>query len=196
MTKYNWQQQKLPKMANCALFTALIAVGAFIKIPVPYFDYFTLQFFFVLLSGMVLGSRLGALSVLIYVALGLVGLPIFAAGGGLGYVVRPSFGFLLAFIPAAWAVGLMCEKLKNKAWRHYLAAALSGFLITYAIGLLYKYFILNFYTGDIVPFWLVVASALPLDIPGDLILCLAAALVGQRLEKLKVGAINHVRTNQ
>ena len=64
MTKYNWQQQKLPKMANCALFTALIAVGAFIKIPVLYFDYFTLQFFFVLLSGMVLGLSLIHISVL------------------------------------------------------------------------------------------------------------------------------------
>lgn len=46
-------------------------------------DYFTLQFFFVLLAGILLGSKLGALAVLLYVVIGLLGLPIFAAGGGL-----------------------------------------------------------------------------------------------------------------
>lgn len=193
---FNLQHKNLIQLSQCALFTALIAVGAFIKIPVPYFDYFTLQFFFVILSGMVLGAKWGTLSVTLYVAMGLIGLPIFAAGGGLGYVVRPSFGFLLAFIFTALAVGLICEKLANKTLRHYLLAALVGFVITYGIGLIYKYLILNFYTGDIVPMWLVFLSALPLDMPADIICCLAAALIGSRLEKLKVGAINHVKTDR
>lgn len=72
------------KMTYCGIFTALIAIGAFIQIPLPYMDYFTLQFLFVLLSGILLGSKLGGLAVLIYVLIGLIGIPIFASGGGIG----------------------------------------------------------------------------------------------------------------
>lgn len=64
------------EMVYAGLFTALIAIGAFIQVPVPGMDYFTLQFLFVLMAGMVLGSRLGAVSVGVYVLLGLLGLPL------------------------------------------------------------------------------------------------------------------------
>lgn len=57
----------------CGMFAALVAIGAFIQIPVPYMDYFTLQFFFVLLAGLILGADKGAISVGCYVLLGLVG---------------------------------------------------------------------------------------------------------------------------
>lgn len=64
----------------CSLFTALIAVGAFIKIPIPVVP-FTLQFLFTTLAGLLLGSKMGAVSVIAYMVLGLVGLPIFSEGG-------------------------------------------------------------------------------------------------------------------
>ena len=99
-------------MVLCAMFTALVAVGAFIQIPVPYMDYFTLQFFFVLLAGLILGGNKGAISVGCYVLLGLIGIPIFAAGGGIGYIFRPSFGYLVGFIASAFVTGKICEKLK------------------------------------------------------------------------------------
>ena len=88
-------------MVLCGMFAALVAIGAFIQIPVPYMDYFTLQFFFVLLAGLILGADKGAISVGCYVLLGLVGVPIFAAGGGIGYIFRPSFGYLVGFIVSA-----------------------------------------------------------------------------------------------
>ena len=65
----------------CSLFTALIAVGAFIKIPIPVVP-FTLQFLFTTLAGLLLGSKMGAVSVIAYMVLVLVGLPIFSEGGG------------------------------------------------------------------------------------------------------------------
>ena len=74
-------------MIMCALFTALIAVGAFIKVPVPVVP-FTLQFLFTMLAGLIMGGRLGAISVGLYAVLGLVGLPIFAEGGGIWYRCR------------------------------------------------------------------------------------------------------------
>lgn len=67
---------KTRSLVYCALFTALIAVGAFIKIPIPVVP-FTLQYLFTMLAGILLGSRLGSLSVLAYMILGLIGLPIF-----------------------------------------------------------------------------------------------------------------------
>ena len=82
----------------CGLFTALIAVGAFIKIPIPVVP-FTLQYLFTMLAGLLLGSRLGTVSVLSYMLLGLAGLPIFSEGGGLWYVFKPSFGLLPLFLP-------------------------------------------------------------------------------------------------
>lgn len=177
------------QLALCGLFTALVAIGAFIQIPVPYFDYFTLQFFFVLLSGMLLGKSYGALSVGIYVLLGLAGVPIFAAGGGIGYVIRPSFGYLLGFIAAAFVTGFLAERLKSKSFSSYLAAALGGFVVTYAIGLTYKYCILNFVSDTPATWAMVFLSCFPLDMPGDLLLCVAAAFVGSRMNKALKGRL-------
>lgn len=106
------ENTKTTIMIRCALFTALIAIGAFIQVPVPYLDYFTLQFLFVILSGMILGPKYGAISVVIYVLIGLMGIPIFAAGGGIQYIFRPSFGYLLGFIAAAFTVGIVAKNIK------------------------------------------------------------------------------------
>ena len=76
---------KTKSIIYCGLFTALIAVGAFIKIPVPVVP-FTLQYLFTMLAGLLLGAHLGSLSVFAYMVLGLAGLPIFTEGGGLWYV--------------------------------------------------------------------------------------------------------------
>ena len=74
---------KTKSMIYCGLFTALIAAGAFIKIPVPVVP-FTLQYLFTMLAGLFLGSRRGMISVVAYMLLGLAGLPIFSEGGGSG----------------------------------------------------------------------------------------------------------------
>lgn len=83
---------------------ALSAAGSLLRIPffpVP----LTLQFFFALMAGLTLGKSWGALSQLMYLLAGLAGLPVFAGGGGPGYVLQPTFGFLLGLIPAAWCAG-------------------------------------------------------------------------------------------
>ena len=103
---------KIRDITMVALFSALVCIGAFIKIPIPALP-ITMQVFFVLLAGMLLGSKKGALSVLIYMLLGLVGLPIFAAGGGFAYVLKPSFGYIIGFLVAAFAMGRICEKNFN-----------------------------------------------------------------------------------
>ena len=128
------KQMTAVRMALCSLFTALIAIGAFLQIPLPNFDYFTLQFFFVLMAGMLLGARLGALSAALYVLIGLLGIPVFAAGGGISYVLRPSFGFLLGFIVTAFCSGWIMEH-GQKNWKTCFLAVLAGVLGTHGIGL-------------------------------------------------------------
>ena len=176
-------RSNVSEMTLCSLFTALTAVGAFIQVPVPGLDYFTLQFFFVLLAGLLLGSRRGCVSVAVYVALGLCGVPVFAAGGGFGYVLRPSFGYLLGFIAAAFLTGLVREKfnIMHSGFHQALFASFCGFAVCYAVGLTYKYFIFNFYLGEAVPFWLVVLDCFPLDMPGDVLLVLLASFFTARL---------------
>lgn len=117
------KQMTAVRMALCSLFTALIAIGAFLQIPLPNFDYFTLQFFFVLMAGMLLGARLGALSAALYVLIGLLGIPVFAAGGGISYVLRPSFGFLLGFIVTAFCSGWIMQHGQRK-WKTCFLAVL------------------------------------------------------------------------
>ena len=85
---------KTKELTTCALFAALIAVGAFIKIDIPlpmYTMHFTLQWFFVLMAGFLLGAKLASLSVIVYLCIGLVGVPVFAAGGGPTYILSRIF---------------------------------------------------------------------------------------------------------
>ena len=120
----------------CSLFTALIAVGAFIKIPIPVVP-FTLQFLFTTLAGLLLGSKMGAVSVIAYMVLGLVGLPIFSEGGGIWYVFKPSFGYIIGFCIGTYVTGLMAERMKEKTIPGYLAANFTGLMIVYAVGIHY-----------------------------------------------------------
>lgn len=178
------EKSRVMIMVRCALFTSLIAIGAFIQIPVPFMDYFTLQFLFVLLSGMILGPKKGALSVSVYVLIGLIGVPIFAAGGGIQYIFRPSFGYLLGFIAASFVTGYIAEKNNAQTFSKYLLAAFGGFITTYGIGILYKFVILNFYMGTPTSLYLIILSCFPLDIPGDILLCLSASFIMPKLKSI------------
>ena len=124
---------KTKNLAYCALFTALIAVGAFIRVPVPVVP-FTLQYLFTMLAGLLLGPRLGTIAVGTYVLLGLVGLPIFTQGGGFWYVFQPSFGYLIGFCVGTFVTGWLA---KSVTWIPYVnqltVLVISPFLVVGAI---------------------------------------------------------------
>ena len=108
----------LHNFIGVATFTTLTALGAFVWIPLPFTPVpITLQTFFVLLGGAILGRRLGALSQLLYLGLGGVGLPIFAGvSGGVSRLVGPTGGYLIGFVLAAYLVGRMAEEKKGALW--------------------------------------------------------------------------------
>lgn len=117
-----------------ALFAALTAAGAFIKIPFLC-SAITLQFFFTALAGVLLGAKYGALSQFVYVALGLVGLPIFTAGGGFGYLLYPTCGFLIGPIPSAWVIGKLTGG--SRSIKRIVPACLACLAVLYLVGLPY-----------------------------------------------------------
>jgi biotin transport system substrate-specific component len=131
-------------MILVALFAALIAVGAFIRVPVPLVP-FTMQTFFIVLAGMLLGKKLGAASALVYLAVGLIGIPVFTQGGGIGYVLKPSFGYLIGFVAGAFVTGAIARKLPQPTYWRLMAAAIAGLLVVYALGTAYFYFLSNYY---------------------------------------------------
>ena len=159
-----------------SLFAALTAVGAFIKIPVPYVP-LTLQTLMVMFAGLVLGSRRGAMSQFLYLTIGLIGLPIFAQGGGPGYVIQPSFGFLMGFIPGAYVIGKIVEKEPVLKIPRVLIALLLGQAAIYLIGISYLYFLFNFMIHKPISLSATLTIGLFAFIPGDIIKTVAAAVV-------------------
>ena len=122
------------------LFSALIAVGAFLKVtlptePIPM--HFTLQWFFVLLAGLLLNKRLAGVSVGVYLLIGLSGVPVFASGGGPSYLLRPGFGYLLGFAAAAYSMAWMCERFGILRFGKLLMISAAGLLVYYVIGMIY-----------------------------------------------------------
>lgn len=165
---------KIRTMTRVALFAALTAVGAFIRIPLGYSS-ITLQTFFTAMAGCVLGPWYGALSQLVYVALGLVGLPIFTQGGGIGYLVQPTCGFLIGLIPAAWVIGRIAGRKPEP--KQIVPACLLGYGVLYAIGVPYMALILNTFLGKGMGFSAIMWAGMIPFLPGDMIKILCIALL-------------------
>lgn len=166
-----------------AVFAALTAVGAFLRVPTP-ISSFTLQVFFSCLAGVLLGPKYGALSQLVYALLGLAGLPIFTAGGGLGVLVHPTAGFILGLIPLAAVSGALTKKLGN-GFGGICAACLAGEVVLYAIGLPYMHLILTLYLHKQQTIWQTVWGGMLIFLPWDALKILACGLVGKRLLPLR-----------
>ncbi|WP_044339798.1 biotin transporter BioY [Rossellomorea aquimaris] len=160
---------KTREMVLCGLFAALMAVGANVSpflmiggVPV------TLQLMFAIIAGGMLGSRVGAKAMTVYLALGLVGAPVFAQfKGGPSSLLSPTFGFVLSFIAVAFAVGMVLEKKRTLGG--YLTAGILALLLNYIIGTNFMYLALTFWAAAPDGFsytvaWGWMVAYLPLDV--------------------------------
>ena len=168
-------------LTRTALFTALTAAGAFIRIPLGYSS-ITLQFFFTAMAGCLLGPVWGPVSQAVYVALGLIGLPIFTQGGGLTYLLQPTCGFLIGLIPAAWVIGLLTVHRPPHPVRTALAC-LAGLTVLYAAGLPYMAVILNQYMGKAMGFSAILWAGMLPFLPGDMLKIAVTAVLAPLLQK-------------
>ncbi len=168
------------------MFVALMAVGANITSFVPFMVIggvpITLQTFFAILAGAILGSRLGAITMGVYAFVGLAGAPVFAKfGGGFASLLSPTFGFILSFIITAYVTGKIIEK--KKSLPVYVAAAIVGMVINYVFGTNWMYIAYKLwftapeeFTYQMAWLWMVV------PLPKDIILSVFAGIMANRLE--------------
>jgi len=117
-------------------FSIITALSAKLKLEIGAVP-LTMQTFAVLLSGALLGSKRGALSQLTYLSVGISGIPWFSRGGGLGYIMSPTFGYLIGFILAAYFVGWFCERGFDRKIKTALISMLIGNILLYIPGLLW-----------------------------------------------------------
>lgn len=165
----------------CGLFSALIAIGAFLQVPVPFMDYFTLQFLFVTLAGMLLRLPAGEPC-----RGGLCGRRAGRYPGVARRAAASSTSSAELWLPARVHRRRVAHRTDLRADRRgtvraVFAAAFAGMAVTYAVGFLYKFLILNYYLGQTTPFAVVLLSAFPLDLPGDAVLCVVASGLAGRL---------------
>lgn len=127
---------KTRDVALVALFAALTAVGAYLSVPNPFAAAvpFTLQVFAIFLAGSLLGARLGFWSQVVYLAMGALGLPVFAGGaGGFAHLVGPTGGYLLSFPLLAGVVGLLSQGARVGFGR-LVVADLAGLAVNFGLG--------------------------------------------------------------
>ena len=174
---------KTKSLILCSLVTALIVVGAFIKIPVPVVP-FTLQFLFTTLAGLLLGSKRGMISVVVYMILGLIGLPVFSEGGGIWYILKPSFGYIIGLCIGTFVIGLIAERMKEKTIPRYLLANFTGLMIVYVVGMVYYYIICNYVINTPIAFGPLFLYCFLLAVPGDICLCIFAAVLVKKVRPI------------
>ncbi len=119
-----------------ALFTGLIIVGTFIKVPMPPVP-ITLQTLFVILAALLGGFNIGFFSFVVYLILGTIGLPIFSSGGGIGALIGPTGGYLFGMLLATIIAGLISDMGKNKEYKlpYFIIGGLLATIAIYLIGI-------------------------------------------------------------
>lgn len=175
-------ENRTKSIIQISLAVALLSVGALVKIPISVLP-ITLQPFFLYIIAFSLGKKKAVTATSLYAFIGLLGIPVFANGGGLWYIVQPSFGFILGFIAVAFISGTILEKVNNKKAYVYILTGLFSEIFLYIIGLTYMFFILKFYMDiDKSYLSLIVAYCLPY-LPCDILSIIIATVVTKRIAK-------------
>lgn len=171
-------------LALVVVFAALLAVLSLAPpIPVgPAGVPITLQTLGVGLAGAVLGSRRGAAAVLLYLVVGLIGVPVFAGfTGGPAVLAGPSAGYLVAFPIAAWVIGFFTERIRTRTWALrtllvFVVVAVSSLVVVHGLGIL----------GLVLRAHLAPGAAVLADlvfVPGDLLKAVVVALVASTVHR-------------
>lgn len=173
------------KITITSMLCALLIVSAFIYIPIPFSAIkITLQTMIIFLIGSLLPPIYALICVLLYVVLGLFGLPVFSTGGGPMYIFMPSFGFLIGFITAS----PIMSKINNSAYKtqlvRYIISVITAILIIYIIGVPYLYIILKFYLNKEISFSYALISGGLLFLPFDILKAIIAYPILSLIKKV------------
>ncbi len=128
--------RQINRLTRASIVIALMAVSAHLKIPIGAVP-MTLQTTVCIVGGLILGARWGGLAMVAYMALGLFGLPVFSGGGGPGYVLSPTFGYIIGFIAAAMVAGKMGERISSVKSGILIVATALFFIYTFGVTYLF-----------------------------------------------------------
>ncbi len=164
------------KMVFASFFASMMAVGAYIDIPVPLSPVpITLQTLFVLMAGAMLGARWGTISVIVYLLLGISGLPVFSGGSsGLGMIFGPTGGFLIGFVFGAFIIGYLCDNYGTKRIHLNILFMLAGLLVIYVFGILQLMSVANLTLSEAL-----ILGMIPY-MPGAVLKLIVSALIASR----------------
>ncbi|MYL41195.1 MULTISPECIES: biotin transporter BioY [Virgibacillus] len=181
------KQLSVTDLSLIAMFVAFMSIGANITAWAPFLQIggvpITLQTFFCFLSGALLGGRRGAIAMVVYVLIGLTGMPVFAGlKGGLSTLLSPTFGFILSFIFTAYITGKVIEYKQQPTMKRFIAASIIGLLFNYLIGTNYMYLSFAYFMDanqsiTYVDAWLIMLAYLPID----LLTIFVAAMIAPRI---------------
>ena len=170
-----------------ALTVALTTSGAYLRIPIGPVP-ISLQSFFVLLSGAVLGPGAGAAAMATYLLAGLAGLPVFTAGGGLHYLFSPTFGFLLSFPLASAITGLVAGRKWAQGPLGTISALACGTLAIYAVGIPFLWLNLKWVQHKEMTLLATLAVGMLPFLPGDLAKVIIGAWIVPPLRRTLAGS--------
>lgn len=173
-------------IARMSIILALLIVTAKLIIPLPLFDYLSLQIITVYLIYPTLGMKNGLIVTFSYLILGLLGLPLFASGGGYAYIFKPTFGFLLSFVTLPIIQSFISNKFNNVTHSSFIKIFLMNFcclFYIYLIGIIYKIFILSCYTKNMSSLSILIGITTLIDFSCDLLLVMIASLIIFKLSR-------------
>ncbi|MDD4125227.1 MAG: biotin transporter BioY [Eubacteriales bacterium] len=173
------RNEKVRNLVLCSLFAALIAVCSWISIPttVP----FTMQTFAVFVTIGILGGKLGTLAVLVYIVMGVIGLPVFSGfAGGYAALVGSTGGYIIGFIGIAAAMWLFSGLFGNKIWVQ-ASGMVAGLLICYVFGTAWFMVVYGMNTGAVGLATVLSWCVIPFIVP-DLLKIALALIVIKRLK--------------
>ena len=166
-------------LAFCALSCALITIGSKIQIPISATP-LTLQMPATLLCIFILPNFLSTATIAVYIFAGLLGLPVFASGGGFSYIFNPAFGYLIGFLLASIIISFIKTKTQSNS---LFVLGIIAIVIVHTFGFLYTYFISNFYLANNLTFLNALVYGSLVFLPTDLIWCFICPKIATRVLK-------------
>ncbi|MDE5616376.1 MAG: biotin transporter BioY [Clostridia bacterium] len=167
-------------IATSGIFIAFMIISAFISIPIGTIK-ITMQFLVANVCALLLGKKWGTISLVLYLALGLIGLPIFSSGGGPAYVLQPSFGYIIGFAIGGFFAAWYREKRGKYTFSTYMIASLINLVIMDIFGTVYGAVIMYGYMHSSMGVWAFFVAFLLPFIPIDIAKSVVGSLICTKL---------------
>ncbi|MBD5100805.1 MAG: biotin transporter BioY [Clostridiales bacterium] len=177
---HNKRRSYILGIATSGIFIAFLIISAFINIPIGTIK-ITMQFLVANVCALMLGKKWGTISLVLYIVLGLIGLPIFSSGGGPAYVLQPSFGYMIGFTIGGFVAAWYREKRGKRNFSTYMIASIINMLIMDVIGTVYGAGIMYGYMHSTMGAWAFFWAFLVPFIPIDIIKCVISSMICSKI---------------